>query len=145
MALVKYNPGVKNFRNESVSSLLDQFFNDSFETGFRGMKFNPQVDISETDKVFEIEVAVPGMQKSDFKIDINKDQLIISGERKRKDEKTEKNYHSVETSYGSFSRTFYLPENIKEDKIEATYEDGILNIILPKDKQKEEKKTIQVK
>ena len=144
MNLIKYNPSLRNTENKSFSTLLDQFFNDSFgQMSSNG--FNPQVDIAETDSSFEIELAVPGMKKEDFSIDMKKDQLIISGERKRKNEAKELNYHSIETAYGSFKKSFYLPDTIKVDKIEASYVDGILTITLPKDEKKEEIRTIQVK
>ena len=144
MNLIKYNPSLRNTENKSFSTLLDQFFNDSFgQISTNG--FNPQVDIAETDRSFEIELAVPGMKKEDFSIDMKKDQLIISGERKRKNEAKELNYHSIETAYGSFKKSFYLPDTIKVDKIEASYVDGILTITLPKDEKKEEIRTIQVK
>eukprot|EP00657_Telonema_sp_P-1_P005440 TRINITY_DN22797_c0_g1_i1.p1 TRINITY_DN22797_c0_g1~~TRINITY_DN22797_c0_g1_i1.p1 ORF type:complete len:126 (-),score=35.10 TRINITY_DN22797_c0_g1_i1:18-395(-) len=64
--------------------------------------------------------------KEDIKIDIKQDRLTVSGERKLENEKKEKNYHSVESYYGSFSRSFYLPDNIKVEKVEAEYKDGCL-------------------
>jgi HSP20 family protein len=69
----------------------------------------------------------------------------VSGERKMSHEKTEKNYHTVESSYGTFSRSFYLPDNVNVEKIDASYKDGVLNIVLPKDAKKEMKKTIAIK
>ncbi|WMN07909.1 Hsp20/alpha crystallin family protein [Marivirga arenosa] len=146
MTLIKYNPSLPNTENRSFSSLLDRFFNESFNgIGKEMQHFSPQVDIAETKTAFEIAVAAPGMKKDDFNINMNDGSIIISGERKFEEKKDEKNFHSVETQYGSFSRTFHLPENIKEDKIEATYQDGILNITIPKDEKKELKRTIQVK
>jgi HSP20 family protein len=146
MTLIKYNPNLPNTENKSFSSLLDRFFNESFNGITKEMQhFAPQVDIAETAKAFELSVAAPGMNKSDFKIDMNDGSITIKGERKFVDEKEEKNYHSIETQYGSFSRTFHLPDNILEDKIEAIYQDGILKVVIPKDSKKELKRTIQVK
>lgn len=146
MTLIKYNPSLPNTENRSFSSLLDRFFNESFNGMGKEMQhFAPQVDIAESKKAFEISVAAPGMKKSDFNIDMSDGSITISGERKFEEKKEEKNFHSVETQYGSFSRTFHLPDNIKEDKIEASYQDGILNIVIPKDEQKELKRTIQIK
>jgi HSP20 family protein len=146
MTLIKYNPNLPNTESRSFSSLLDRFFNESFNgIGKEMQHFAPQVDIAESKSAFEISVAAPGMKKSDFSIDMNEGSITIAGERKFEEKKDEKNYHSVETQYGSFSRTFHLPENIKEDKIEASYQDGILNIVIPKDEKKELKRTIHIK
>ncbi len=146
MTLIKYNQGLSNLENKRFSNFLDRFFNESFNNYDNEQKsFNPQVDIAEDEKGFELSVAVPGMKKSDFKIDMADGRITISGERKLENEKKEKNFHSLETQYGSFSRSFYLPENVKEDKIEASYEDGILKVLIPKDEKKELTKTIQIK
>lgn len=146
MTLIKYNQGLSNLENKRFSNLLDRFFNESFSNYSGELKsFNPQVDIAEDKTSFELSVAVPGMKKSDFKIDMTDGRITISGERKLENEKSEKNFHSVETQYGAFSRSFYLPDNVKEDKIEASYEDGILKVVIPKDEKKELTKTIQIK
>lgn len=146
MALIKYNPGLRDFENKSFSNFIDRFFNESLSNVDKQVqRFSPQVDIAESDTDFEVTLAVPGMKKSDFKIDLNDDQLIISGERKFENTKKDKNFHSVETHYGSFSKSFYLPDNIKKEKIEAGYEDGLLTIRIPKDEKKETIKTISIK
>jgi len=102
--------------------------------------FLPQVDISETEKEFEIQLAMPGMKKDDFKIEINEDNLIISGERKFNKEEKGKKFHKVETSFGTFSRSFVLPKNIDQDKIKASYEEGILSLVLPKNEKTSDRK-----
>lgn len=142
MALVRYNPALRNFNSRSFNSILDKFFQDAFETN--GSGFVPAVDIAETDKSFELEVALPGFKKEDFTINFDDGQLTISGERKFENEKKEVNYHTRETRYGSFSRTFHLPENVDDKKIEAAYTDGILKVTLPKDQKKELKRTIKI-
>ncbi|MAN87506.1 MAG: heat-shock protein Hsp20 [Algoriphagus sp.] len=142
MKLTKYNPTSTEFPT-TFSSMLDRFFNDNFNP--MNKQFNPAVDISEDDKSFEIEVAVPGMKKSDFNIDLTEGRLTISGERKIEEKKEGKNYHSIETHFGSFSRSFYLPENVLSEKIEATYVDGVLKISIPKTEKKNSKSVIEVK
>jgi HSP20 family protein len=102
------------------------------------------VDIYENEKSFELHVAVPGMKKDDFKLDLKDNFLTISGERKFTREKNDNNFHSVETQYGSFSRAFSLPENVDGSKISAKYADGILEVSLPKDEKKILKTTIKV-
>lgn len=142
MKLAKYNqldPQVP----ASFSGMLDRFFNDSFGVALK--QFNPAVDIAEDEKSYEIHVAVPGVKKQDFKIDLVDGKLTISGERKMEEKKDGKNYHSLETQYGSFSRSFFIPEDVKEDKVEATYEDGLLKLTLPKNEKKISKASIEVK
>jgi HSP20 family protein len=146
MTLIKYNHSLPSTENRSFSNLLDRFFNESFNGISKELQhFAPQVDIAESKAAFEVSVAAPGMKKSDFNIDMKDGSITISGERKFDEKKEEKNFHSVETQYGAFSRTFHLPDNIEEDKIQATYIDGILNIVIPKDEKKELKRTIQIK
>ena len=71
--------------------------------------------------------------------------MTISGERKFQDEKKERNYHAIQTEYGKFSKTFQLPKNIKEDKISASYENGILGLTIPKNEVKKVTSKIEVK
>ena len=141
MSLVRRNSDW--FVPAHMDSFLDRFFNDSVASTRSG--FSPRVDVAETDKAFEIQVAVPGFDKKDFNIDLNEGRLTISGERKFKDEKKEKNYHAIQTEYGKFSKTFQLPKNIKEDKISASYENGILGLTIPKNEVKKLASKIEVK
>ncbi|MEQ9307203.1 MAG: Hsp20/alpha crystallin family protein [Marinoscillum sp.] len=143
MALIKYNPN--GYRPATFSNFVDRFFDDDFFGGKTTSSFSPQVDIAETSKQFELQFHLSGVKKEDIKIDIHDDKLIVSGERKRKEEKNEKNYHTIESFYGTFSRSFYLPDNVSLDKIDASYNDGVLNVVIPKDEKKETKKTINIK
>jgi HSP20 family protein len=144
MSLIKYN--TNQMRPLSMNNLFDNFFNNNFsENTVEGKTFVPQVDISETNTAFEIQFIVPGMAKKGFSIDLQDGKLTVSGERKLKEEKSEKNFKSVESFHGTFSRSFYLPENINEGKVEANYTDGILNISIPKDEKKVVKTSIVVK
>lgn len=143
MTLVKYNSNA--YRPSVFNNFVDRFFNDDFFSGSGVTSFNPKVDIAESEKEFEIQFHIPGMKKEEININIEKDRLTVSGERKLENEKKEKNFHSVESYYGTFSRSFYLPDNVNVEKIDATYADGILNVKLPKDAKKEAKKTIAIK
>lgn len=142
MGLIKYN--TNDYRPTSFRSFLDGFFNDDFSGGSLP-SFSPKVDVSETDKEFEVQVHVPGVKKEEISIDLDKNQLTISGERKLDNEKSERNYHSVESYYGSFRRSFRLPESVNQDKIDAAYADGILTVKLPKDVKKSTVKQIVIK
>jgi len=144
MAQLTLKP-TSNFRGSNLNTFLERFFDDTHLMATSKGAFVPKVDVAETAKEFEIQVAVPGLTKSDFQIAIEEDRLIISGERKFKEEKNEKNYHSIETHYGSFSRSFYIPDNVDKSAIEATYDSGILKLSLPKDEKKIVKKLVEVK
>jgi len=100
--------------------------------------------VIEEDKSFDIHVAVPGVNKEDFKIELNDNHLTISGERKQSKEKKDNFYRSFETQYGSFSRSFSLPENVDGSKITAQYTNGILIVSVPKDEKKVLKQSIKV-
>ncbi|HEY9116215.1 MAG TPA: Hsp20/alpha crystallin family protein [Roseivirga sp.] len=127
----------------TMDKFFDRFFNESLENS--ATTFNPRTDIAETEMAFEIEVAVPGFNKKDFNIDLNDGLLTISGERKFEKKQTEKNFYSIQTEYGSFKKSFQLPENIQSEKIEASYENGILSLIIPKDETKKLTSKISVK
>jgi len=122
--------------------LFDNFFDNFFDNSFQN-DFSPKVDISETDKDFNFQFAVPGMDKKDLSIEIKNGHLTVSGERKI--ESSDNNYHSIENGYGKFSRNFQLPDNIDENKISAKHKNGILNISIDKDTKTSIKKTIQIK
>jgi HSP20 family protein len=145
MNLIRYNSSLNDFVPTSFSNLIDRFFNESVtRSGGSAYSFVPRVDILEEEKAFEIHVAVPGMKKDDFKIDLKDNFLTISGERKLNKERKEDNFYSFETQYGTFSRSFSLPENVDANKITAKYVDGILEVTVPKDEKKTLKTTIKV-
>ena len=123
-------------------NIFDDFFDNPLTNEFQN-NYSPRVDISETDNSFNFNIAVPGLNKNDLSIEIEKSQLKISGERKFNDEKN--NYHSIENGYGKFSRSFQLPEDIVEEKISASHKNGMLNISIPKDLKSSIKKTITIK
>ncbi|MFD2202028.1 Hsp20/alpha crystallin family protein [Shivajiella indica] len=142
MKLARYNQFEPSYPT-SFSSVLDKFFNDSFAQSAK--QFTPAVDIAEDENQYEIHVSVPGMKKTDFNLDLTDGRLTISGERKMEEKKEGKNFHTVETHYGSFSRSFYVPETVDAEKIEASYQDGLLKVLLPKTEKKTNKSKIEVK
>jgi HSP20 family protein len=145
MNLIRYNSALNDYTPSSFSNLIDRFFNDRVTRGGGfAYSFVPRVDIIEEDKAFEVHVAVPGMNKEEFKIDLNDNYLTISGERKFNRERKEDNFYSVESQFGTFSRSFTLPENVDATKISAKYVNGILEVTIPKDEKKVLKSTIKV-
>jgi len=141
MSIVRYN--TKEFVPASFSSIVDRFFNDSMARS-GGSIFIPKVDVIENAESFEIHFAAPGLSKEDFKIELNDNHLRVSGDRKWSDDKKDKNYHSIETQYGAFARSFNLPDNVDGSKINAKYNNGILELTIPKDEKKVLKQTIKV-
>jgi HSP20 family protein len=145
MSIVRYNTVLNDFVPTTFNHLVDRFFNESLgRSGGSAYSFVPKVDIIEDEKAFEIHLALPGMSKEYFKIDLKDNQLTVSGERKFKNGVEEKNYRSVETQYGAFSKIFVLPENVNAERIEAKYNNGILELVVPKDEKKLLKTTIKV-
>ena len=142
MGLVRYN--THDYRPTGFRNFVDRFFSDEFAGGSLPT-FSPKVDIAESNNAFEIQLHVPGVKKEEINIDLNDDQITISGERKFENEKKEKNFHSVESYFGTFKRTFHLPEVVNRDKVDASYKDGILIVTLPKDEKRITKKQIAVK
>jgi len=111
-------------------SLLSDFFepNDYLKESFWNKDWVPEVNVSETDKSYEIEVAAPGMKKEDFKVKVEKGSLSTSAEVKEEKEEKKKNYIRQEYKSSSFSRLFTLPADAREDDIKAQYENGVLKL-----------------
>lgn len=107
-------------------------------------EWSPLVDITEDEKEYVVKAEIPEMKKEDIKINVHDDVLTVSGERKYEKEEKGKKYHRVERAYGSFMRSFTLPEDADGSKINAEYKDGMLKLHLPKSEQAK-KKTIEVK
>lgn len=92
----------------------------------------PAVNVKETDKSYEINLAAPGLEKSDFKIDLNGNMITISAEKEKTEEEKEDGFTRKEYNFNSFSRSFTLPEDTMADKIDANYVNGELKLMLPK-------------
>lgn len=118
-------------------SMLDHFFNDTFlnwpATPSVNWNKQPAYNILEEDDHWQLELAVPGMDKSDFKIDLENDMLTISTAKSESKEENTDNYKVRQFGYASFTKSFKLPENmVNEEEISASYKDGVLHISLPK-------------
>jgi HSP20 family protein len=118
-------------------SLFDDFFkpwNEWFDRPalFERMMTVPAVNVKENPDNYTVSLAVPGLKKEDFKIDMDGNMLTISCEKEENEEEKDEKYTRKEYNYFSFSRSFTLPEDVKQDAIDARYEDGVLNIKLPR-------------
>lgn len=126
-AIIRNNtqyPGL--FNNLFSKDLMDEFF----APNFNGTA--PAVNIVENEDGYRIEVAAPGLQKSDFKLDLDHNRLTISAQKEEKSEEKKDKYTRREFSYSSFQRSFTLPTTVDGEKISATYTDGVLLVQLPK-------------
>ncbi len=145
MTLVKFNTQRKNnlvnpFFNDVYSLLNDSFLNEKLATR------TPSVNITETDAQFEVELAVPGLSKEDFKINLEKDVLSVSAEKKTETVDENKKFTKREYNFNSFLRSFTLPESADHSKINADYTAGILKLTIAKKKEaKSQSREIAVK
>lgn len=134
-------------------SLMESFFSDRFydlAPFFNGFGIDqplrvPEVNIIENTKDYQIELAAPGMDRKDFNIKVQNGVLSISAEKEEEKNEDGKNFRRREFSYNAFSRSFTLPENSLDEKIDAKYENGILKLVLPKREAKAEKPAKQIK
>jgi HSP20 family protein len=123
---------------------LSDFFNEDFFPTFnRNSGSLPAVNIREDEKAFYLELAVPGMNKKDLRIEVKDDVLTISSEHKEEKQEESEGYRRKEFSFSSFCRSFYLPEDVNGEKIGATYKDGILNVEIPKLEEEKKKERIR--
>ena len=131
-------------RVERLPSIFDDFFkpwNEIFRTneGWGRLMTLPAVNITENKDHYNLSLAVPGLKKNDFKIDVEGNILTISSEKEENKEEKDAQFTRREYSYSSFNRSFTLPDEVNKEKIDAAYEDGVLKLTLPK---KEEAKKL---
>ena len=96
-----------------------------------GEELNPSVDLVEKDNKYELTVELPGLEKDDISISVENGYVTVSGKREERSEKQEGEYYVKEMRYGSFRRSFRLPKNVLDDKVEATYKNGLLTVVIP--------------
>ncbi len=143
MALVKWDPW------REIEDMFDRYTRAidrplSRELATTAGGWAPRVDIAETDKEFLIKAELPEVNKEDVKVDVNNGVLTLHGERKQEKEEKGKKFHRIERCYGSFTRSFTLPENVDQANINASFKDGMLNIHLQKTEVKAPK-AIEIK
>lgn len=151
MAIVRFSPERELLNVEREFNRLFKSFGNRFglnqENGneeYENAVWTPLTDISEDTDNFKIKLDLPGINKNDVKIAFSDGQLTISGERKQEKETKDSKFHRVERAYGKYYRSFTLPQQIQEDKIEAEFRDGQLIITIPKAEEAKPKE-IEVK
>lgn len=132
-------------RGDEFQNMVNSFFNDDFFNSVSVIKNNFSVDLKEDDNNYIIEADLPGVNKKDIDISYKNGYLNISAKRESNLEEKKDNYVRQERSYGEFKRSFYI-DNIAEDKIDASFDNGVLKINLPKlNKEINETKKIEIK
>ncbi|MCU0345446.1 MAG: Hsp20/alpha crystallin family protein [Saprospiraceae bacterium] len=126
----------------AFESMFNEFFNHDFPVSFRNgqVQKSPAVNVAETKDAYRLEVAAPGLAKEDFEVKVDKDQLTISAKKSERNEvkpetteaKPEERYTRREFSYFEFKRSFHLPETVDANNIKASYENGVLNVVIEK-------------
>ncbi len=144
MSLVRWDPfsemqGLFGPMLSRTSGLLPRLSGEG-EVSF---EWSPTADISETDKEYVIRAGLPGVKKEDIKVSLGDGVITIEGERKQQKEEKNEKVHRVESYYGSFARSFSLPDNIKVESVNSDYKDGVLSVHIPKS-EKERPKQIAV-
>jgi HSP20 family protein len=146
-ALTRWNP----FRElDEIQGRLGSLIGKSYFQGENGKEamtlaeWAPSVDITEDEKEYVIKADLPEVKKEDLKVSLENGVLEISGERRFEKEEKGKRYHRIERSYGSFMRSFTMPEKTDPAKVMAEFKDGVLKVRLPKD-EKAQPKTVEVK
>jgi HSP20 family protein len=147
MLITRYNPAreMNDFRRsfELLNTMLKSFDTET-EKSEEEFDFVPAVNTRETENAYHLEVDLPGVKKEDIKVDIEEDKLVISGEKKLKNELKEDNYYKVESYYGTFKRSFAIPKEADVENIHAELKDGVLEVVIPKMEQAKLEKTKRV-
>jgi len=136
------NRTVRDLQRE-VDSIFDQFFGRGSDDDTSTV-WAPRTDLSETDDAFRIRLDVPGMTKDDIAINLQNNTLTVSGERSSERQEDGEEYVRVERAFGNFHRTFTLPDAVDPDRVEATYDEGVLTINVPKT-EKSTRRQIEIK
>jgi HSP20 family protein len=150
LAIWKPSTELAPFREfERMRTDMDRLWDSFFEGGLRkrggeGGEWLPSLDVSETKNDLVVKAEVPGMDAKDIDISLSDGVLTIKGEKKQEKEEKEDDYHLVERSYGAFVRSVRLPREVLDDKVNASYKDGVLKITLPKSEEAK-KKEIKIK
>ena len=127
-----------NWRPKTVSSyhtlpnIFERMIDDNFFYDYDNINWTPSVDINESSDTFIITADLPGIKKSDIKVKVEENILILNAERKIDKTSSDEKYHFSERKSGTFSRSFKLPKSVKEEKITADFDNGVLSIIIPK-------------
>jgi HSP20 family protein len=139
-SLIRLNPRFDRLFDRAFSDFLAPVNEDAVST----RRWMPAVDIKETPEALTFSAELPGLTKEDVQITLENNVLTIAGERKFEKDVKEENYHRLERSYGSFARSFTVPGNVRFDRVDASFANGVLHIVLPKAEEAKPRK-IEIK
>jgi len=125
-----------------MTSLFDEFSLGDEDTSVHN--WSPRVEITELDDHFEVSAELPGLKRDDIKVEMQNNILTVSGEKHSERKKDDRNIHVCERIYGSFNRSFQIPNHVKADSIKAEFKNGVLTLNLPKEEEAKPKQ-IEVK
>ena len=132
MTLIKWQPKPMNVFDD-MDTMIHSFFNTDWNFPVRDTRnWSPAVDVKETDNSFVLTADIPGLTKKDIKVNVAYGKLSISGKRTNETDQENDNYHYRERRFGTFDRSFKLPDTVNEEKISASFKNGILIVALPK-------------
>ncbi|MGB7590952.1 MAG: Hsp20/alpha crystallin family protein [Terriglobia bacterium] len=145
MAIVRFEPfrDLLTSQREYVRLLKEAFSPMSGETEVSTRSWAPPVDIYETEDAIVLKAELPGIDPKDVEVRVEDNTLYLKGERNYEKDVNEQNYHRIERSYGSFARSFSLPNSISAEKVKAEYKDGLLTLTMPK-REEAKPKTIKI-
>jgi HSP20 family protein len=146
MNLARWDPftDIDRFFNRMLPSLSRWSRLHPQDEGNAVFEWSPSADVSETDQEYLIRAELPGIKKEDVKVTLDQGMLTIHGERKQERVEQNERFHRVENTYGSFTRTFSLPDNVRPDAIRCDSKDGLLTVHIPKKERKQQAKEISV-
>lgn len=133
--MTRWNPTVAYLNREPFARLFDSFFGDTANEEVSNRSWMPPVDIQETADGFRLQAELPGLTKDDIQITLENNVLRLSGERKLEKDVKRESFHRIERTYGTFTRSFALPNQVNADGVQAAFENGVLTITVPKAEQ----------
>lgn len=138
--VTRWNPAVAYLTREPFARLFDTLFTAPQDEEVSNRNWMPPVDIQETDEAYKLQAELPGLTKEDIQITLENNVLRLAGERKFEKDVTKENYHRVERTYGTFTRSFALPHQVNAEGIQAAFENGVLTVTVPKAEQAKPRK-----
>ncbi len=136
--ITRWTPTTAYLSREPFARMFDSFFNDM--QGEETRSWVPPVDIQETGEAYLFHAELPGLTRDDIHITLENNVLRVSGERKLDKDVKKENYHRVERTYGTFTRTFTMPTQVDSDKVLAAFENGVLTVTVPKSERAKPRK-----
>jgi HSP20 family protein len=138
--VTRWNPTVAYLNREPFSRLFESFLNEAQGEEVSNRSWVPPVDIQETGEAYRLQAELPGLTRDDINITLENNVLRLTGERKFERDAKKENFQRIERTYGAFSRAFALPQQVNSEGVQASFENGVLTITVPKAEQAKPRK-----